>query len=83
MSPLEPERQDGLANEPCRALTFDGDVAVCCVYKKRPAQCRSHEYPFKFCPVGMEVLGLSREQAASRVQRLDFMEYIQDKGASK
>lgn len=59
--------------EPCPYLTFDGDIANCSIYERRPKECRDHEYPSKFCPIGMDILKLDREQAAYRVQTMDFI----------
>ena len=75
MSPLERERADGLANDSCRALSFRGDVSICGIYFNRPKQCADHEYAsYKFCPIGMQILNVNREEAAARVQLIDFRE---------
>lgn len=57
--------------EPCPKLTMKSGVAICEIYEQRPEQCRKHEFSFaKFCPIGMDVMGLNREGAVARCQSL-------------
>lgn len=45
--------------DPCPRLAKVGTFYLCGRYAERPEECRDHEYSFaRFCPVGMEVLGL-------------------------
>ena len=56
---------------PCPHLSMKGNIAICGIYEHRPEECKNHEYSFaKFCPIGMDVLKMDREEAISRVQSL-------------
>lgn len=46
---------------------------MCRLGPSRPQQCKDHDFPAKFCPIGMDVLGLDREGAARQVQRNDWI----------
>lgn len=70
MSPLT---KDG--NTPCPLLVETNGMKICSDYENRPKQCRDHEFPAKFCPIGMDVLGLDREVVARRVQENDWKLY--------
>ena len=74
MSPLT-----GSENLPCPHLVEQDDMKICDTYNQRPEQCRNHEFPAKFCPVGMDVLGISRDDAAARVQTNDWKLYARPK----
>lgn len=52
-SPLAP-----FAGEPCPHLVEIGDMCLCSVYERRPDECKKHDFPFRFCPIGMDILGL-------------------------
>ena len=60
--------------EPCPKLSVNGNVAVCLIYENRPAQCRNHEYPSRYCPIGIDILKLDYERTVSRFQQLEVME---------
>jgi hypothetical protein len=61
MSPLD-------APEPCRFLVVDGTYYFCAQYDKRPAECASHDFPSRFCPIGLEKLNLTTpDQARQRI----------------
>ena len=51
-------RYSPLSSGPCPRLVEIGDMCLCSAYERRPDECRNHEFPFRFCPVGMEILGL-------------------------
>ena len=70
MSPLTKDE-----NVPCPYLVEKDGMKLCSVYSGRPQQCKDHEFPAKFCPVGVDVLKLDRGEAANRVQRNDWILY--------
>jgi len=51
MSPLD-------SPEPCRYLIQDGDYFFCGSYKNRPIECINHDFPSRFCPIGLSKLNL-------------------------
>jgi hypothetical protein len=46
------------APEPCPKLVQDGDFYFCGDYENRPVECQKHDFPTRFCPVGIEKLKL-------------------------
>lgn len=58
--------------EPCPKLSMNGNVAICSIYEYRPTQCRNHDYPSRYCPIGADVLKLDYEGAVSRFQQLEL-----------
>lgn len=70
MSPLTRDE-----NTPCPLLIERDGMKLCSDYENRPAQCKDHSFPAKFCPVGCDVLRLDRAEAAARVQRNDWTLY--------
>jgi hypothetical protein len=61
----------------CPHLIERDGMKLCSICNSRPKQCRDHEMPGKFCPIGMDVLGLDRTGAAKRVQRNDMKLYAE------
>lgn len=57
--------------EPCPHLIETGTFVFCGVYQHRPKECVSHEYPARFCPIGMSVLGLSMSDTDKIRARID------------
>jgi len=58
--------------EPCKYLIEDGSFVFCSIYRNRPAECSNHEYPSRFCPIGLEVLGLNPERDTTKIrERID------------
>jgi len=58
-------RMSPLTNgSPCPKLKLNGTFYFCSVYENRPYQCYKHKFDSRFCPIGMDVLGLSDPQAA-------------------
>jgi len=53
---------------PCPYLYEYKGMKLCSEYETRPLRCANHEFLDKFCPIGIDVLGLDREGAARRVQ---------------
>ena len=51
MSPLS-------APEPCPKLVQDGDFYFCGEYVNRPEDCARHDFPSRFCPIGLEKINL-------------------------
>jgi len=45
--------------DPCPHLIEDGTFYFCGIYDRRPGECRLHKFDFRFCPIGIEKLGLS------------------------
>lgn len=61
MSPLS-------APDPCPHIERVGTFVFCAVYAKRPEECRNHQMPYRFCPIGVEKLRLERaDQVARRI----------------
>lgn len=55
---------------PCSALVeVEPGVFLCSSYKDRPQECKDHRYPGRFCPIGVDVLGL--KTALEVGQRVD------------
>jgi Fe-S-cluster containining protein len=46
------------APKPCPYLIQDGTFYFCKIYDKRPEQCIKHGFSARFCPIGIEKLGL-------------------------
>lgn len=44
---------------PCPHLIKDDDFYFCRIYRDRPDQCEAHDFPYRFCPIGMDILKLS------------------------
>lgn len=63
-------------SEPCPHLIEKDGMKLCSIYNERPQQCKDHDFPAKFCPVGMDVLGLDRPGAIQLVQRNDWILYV-------
>jgi len=63
---------------PCPFLEFDGaikgPIASCKIYDKRPKECVNHEYPSRFCPVGIDILKLDYEDTVQRIQHMQPIE---------
>lgn len=45
--------------EPCPYLINDGSFVFCSRYTRRPKECSNYEYQTRFCPIGIQVLGLN------------------------
>jgi Fe-S-cluster containining protein len=50
-------------------------MKICSIYDHRPKQCKDHDFPTTFCPMGIDVLKVDRAEAARIVQRNDFILY--------
>ena len=44
--------------EPCPYLIEKDSFCFCSVYDHRPKECANHDFPARFCPVGVDVLKL-------------------------
>ncbi len=44
--------------EPCPHIKQIDSFVVCGRYNRRPKECKDHDFPARFCPIGLEVLGL-------------------------
>jgi len=57
---------------PCPALVeVRPSVFRCSAYENRPKQCKDHDYPGRFCPIGVDVLGFTEADQVAR--RLDLL----------
>ena len=54
---------------PCPDIIQDDTFCFCGCYKQRPQSCINHSFPFRFCPIGVEKLGLQNPQDIA--QRID------------
>ena len=61
MSPLS-------APEPCPHIVERGTFVFCGVYKRRPEECKKHDFPASVCPIGAEMLNIeSLEELRKRI----------------
>jgi len=44
--------------EPCPNIIKNDTFYFCKDYKNRPDECKNHQFPSRFCPIGMEKLNL-------------------------
>lgn len=59
---------------PCPHLRMDGNKALCLIYEHRPTECQRHDYPSRYCPIGMDILKLDYEATVMRFQQLEVFE---------
>lgn len=52
MSPLS-------APNSCPHLIKDDNFYFCGIYKNRPIECEKHDFPYRFCPIGLDILKLN------------------------
>ena len=58
--------------EPCPHLIEQDTFVFCGIYDGRPIECQKHEYPSRFCPIGMSVLGFTYPKDVDRIRdRID------------
>lgn len=66
MSPINHDR--------CPIVQQEGTFYLCGDYENRPARCANHEYPSRFCPIGMDVLKLHWPDDLDKIrQRIDYV----------
>ena len=53
------KKMSPVSDKPCPHLRQEGNFFLCSTYPDRPEACKKHEYPFRFCPVGLDVLRIS------------------------
>jgi len=46
------------APEPCPDIVIIEGFYFCGCYKNRPEECKNHTFQSRFCPIGMDILGL-------------------------
>ena len=57
------------APESCPYIRIDGDYVFCSRYERRPEECIKHTfYSARFCPIGLNVLGLSYPKDLERIR---------------
>jgi len=44
------------APAPCPKIKQDGDFYFCSDYQNMPEECAKHDFPSRFCPIGMDKL---------------------------
>ena len=57
--------------DPCPHMVEQDGFCFCSVYDHRPKECRDHEYPARFCPIGLGVLKLDTNSPDAVRQRID------------
>ena len=57
-----------------RTIPRDG-FCLCLTYDHRPKECQNHEYPARFCPIGLGVLKLDTNNPDAIRQRVDEGSY--------
>jgi len=63
------------APEPCPDIIQDGDFIFCGCYNTKPTECKDHTFPYRFCPIGMDLLNLETpDQVRKRID--DGFEFI-------
>lgn len=61
MSPLS-------APNPCPYIRREKSFVFCSRYARRPVECVRHQFPFRFCPIGVDKLGMEyTDQIARRI----------------
>ena len=55
----------------CPYLIEQDGFCFCSVYDQRPKECQDHEYPARFCPIGLDVLKLDINNTDAIRQRID------------
>lgn len=54
-----------ISEGPCPWLVRIDTFVFCKEYERRPERCRSHKFPFRHCPIGIDILGLESALAIS------------------
>lgn len=67
------------APEPCPNLLQNGDFYFCKIYRSRPNRCKSHTFPSRFCPIGMDILKLSYPEDIEKIRVRLEIGYIRAK----
>lgn len=62
-------RMSPKSSESCPDLIQDNTFYFCKNYERRPEDCINHNFPSKYCPIGLSKLGLKNTQEI--VQRID------------
>ena len=63
-------------SEPCPNLVIDDSFYFCDSYHIRPPECEHHDFPSRFCPIGMDILGLSYPDDVEKIRvRLEIGYY--------
>jgi len=63
-------RLSPLSDGPCPHIREEGDFVFCGIYDRRPTQCANHDYPFRFCLIGVRDLKLtSADQVRQRIDQ--------------
>jgi len=58
-------------SNPCPHLVIRDNFYFCNIYPKRPKECVNHEYLSRFCPIGMDVLGIDPGDTETLHKRID------------
>lgn len=49
----------------------------CGNYEHRPKECKDHDYPARFCPIGLDILKLSYPEDLNKIrERIDKGHYL-------
>jgi len=70
------------APEPCPHLIKDGNFCFCKIYRNRPDQCKKHDFPYRFCPIGMDILKLSYPADVKKIRLRLEIGYIKTRELS-
>lgn len=57
------KRMSPISEGQCPHLTQHKNFVFCSKYESRPQQCQKHEYPSRFCPIGIDLLKLKNIDA--------------------
>jgi len=53
---------------PCPHIIKNDTFYFCKIYKNRPNDCKTHEFPYRFCPIGLDILKLkSLDEIRNRI----------------
>ena len=70
-------RMSPLNQGQCPLVVECGTYYFCGDYEHRPKECRDHEYPARFCPIGMDKLGLHYPNDLDKIrERIDILHPI-------
>ena len=57
----------------CPIVVQKGTFYLCGDYKHRPVECKNHQFPARWCPIGMDVLKLHYPDDLDKIrQRIDY-----------
>ena len=66
------KRMSPLSNpNPCPHIVTVDNFYFCGIYPNRSKECIAHEYPARFCPIGIDVMKINRHDTEALRNRID------------